>query len=326
VAFSPDLTRLLSGSKNPGVVSDRTALALWRIEDGEALGSLSAHTDQVDVVALAPGGRYAASQGRGEPDGLHVWNLATGALVRVLEPVDAAVFVSERELAVSGRQGGLRIWDVTSGAQKHELPMPRLTSLARLGDGRLLGAGDSGVVVRDLGPGAAELVLRTDGAGPVLVAASADATRALTIAGPQVQLWDLRTGRVLRSLSPQRAAISAGVITSTGQVLLGVGGSAQRRWPFRGRGGGARCQPVEPLGWRDVARAWAWWKERALRLPGDGAGLQVAAGRGDDRGRRQRAGSSQPRLAALESGGVVPGWPATGSRGPGKTDAGFDGE
>src|SRR5262249_4354332 len=66
-AFSPDGTRLLTGSE------DKTA-ALWDVESGQLLAVYRGHAGGVSLVAFSPDGQRVATAGAAEPIA-RVWNL-----------------------------------------------------------------------------------------------------------------------------------------------------------------------------------------------------------------------------------------------------------
>ena len=154
VAFSPDGTRLLSGSYD-------STLRLWRVADGKALLTLTGHDFGVTSLAFTPDGRRAVSASVDET--VRVWDLETGAqtasLVGHEGPVFAVAVSADGRFAASGGiDRSVILWDLGTSTfarafYGHQRPV---WSVAFTPDGeRLLSAGSDEVVrLWDLGTGA----------------------------------------------------------------------------------------------------------------------------------------------------------------------------
>jgi cytochrome c len=145
VAFSPDGTRLLSGSYD-------ATLRLWQVADGALLATLRGHDFGVTSVAFTPDGRRAVSASVDET--VRIWDLARGvqlaALVGHEGPVFGIAVSADGRLAASGGiDHTVIVWDLDSGTfvralYGHDKPV---WSLAFTPDGaRLLSAGSDEVV------------------------------------------------------------------------------------------------------------------------------------------------------------------------------------
>ena len=113
VAFSPDGTRLVSGSAD-------NSLRIWDVATGQPIGApLLGHTARVRAVAFSPDGRRIVSGA--EDHTLRLWDASSGQLIgRPLEghrgAVRSVAFSPDGRLILSGSvDHTLRLWDAGSG-------------------------------------------------------------------------------------------------------------------------------------------------------------------------------------------------------------------
>ncbi|KAJ7861893.1 hypothetical protein B0H13DRAFT_1726283 [Mycena leptocephala] len=113
VAFSPDGTRIVSGS-------DDETICIWNAATGEAVGTpLEGHTDWVHSVAFSPDGTRIVSGSDDET--IRIWNAATGEAVGTpLEGhthwVRSVAFSPDGTRIVSGSDDEtIRIWNAATG-------------------------------------------------------------------------------------------------------------------------------------------------------------------------------------------------------------------
>ncbi|MEU0210084.1 NB-ARC domain-containing protein [Streptomyces canus] len=111
VAFSPDGTRIATGSRD-------TTVRIWSSATGEALHTLTGHQGPVRAVAFSPDGRLLATGGRDAT--LRLWDAVTGQAVRTMRghdgPVLAMAFSPDGSLLATGSSDAtVRLWDPVTG-------------------------------------------------------------------------------------------------------------------------------------------------------------------------------------------------------------------
>lgn len=117
IAFSPDGSRIMAGRSGVGIV-------LWDMASGREIRTIADpyHRWGMDHVAFSPNGRMAVSGGS---DGIVLWNVGTGTMIRVLERYPpsssrifgpSVVFSPDGKYVLSGdAREKLILWPVESG-------------------------------------------------------------------------------------------------------------------------------------------------------------------------------------------------------------------
>jgi WD40 repeat protein len=198
VAFSPDGTRIVSGSE------DKT-LRLWDAKTGEPIGApLTGHEDRVSSVAFSPDGTRIAS---GSVDHtLRLWDAKTG------EPIGAPLaghegYVSSIAFSPDGTRivsgsgdETLRLWDAKTG-KPIGAPLNghkgHVSSIAFSPDGMRIVSGGSGALrLWDARTGKSIGAPLEGHTNSVLrVTFSPDGTRIVSGGGETLRLWDGKTGQ-----------------------------------------------------------------------------------------------------------------------------------
>ncbi|HTJ36076.1 MAG TPA: serine/threonine-protein kinase [Dactylosporangium sp.] len=197
-------------------------IRLWDLDTGSPVGELHGHARDVMTLALSPSGDRLLSAGY---DGtLRLWSLPGGAPGPVIEQPDAiqCVALSEDGLALSGAGDGFRVWRVDTGELLHHWPTNgRMTSVA---------------------------------------AFTPDTRYAIGGDYTALYVWDLRDGRLLRTMRAHANGPSSIAVAPDGRHLLTGGTDATARyWDLAaivaGEVQAARCVRTYKCG-GEVTAAW----------------------------------------------------------------------
>jgi WD40 repeat protein/serine/threonine protein kinase len=208
VAFSPDGTRLLSGS------ADRT-VKIWEARTGRCLFTCNGHTTGVRAVTFSPDGRSVASASgqwsklaNGE---IKLWDAQTGeqrlTLLGHIGFVLSVTFSPDgQRLASAGMDKTIKLWDLVTGRETLTLRNHEdlIRAVAFSPDGHRLASASEDRTVRiwDATPlgnkiGEEPLTLKVNATGILGVAFHPDGHRLATVGAGAAKLWDSHTGQVL---------------------------------------------------------------------------------------------------------------------------------
>ncbi|MEE8146090.1 MAG: hypothetical protein V3T24_00680, partial [Longimicrobiales bacterium] len=184
VAFSPDGTRLVSGSNDDTV-------RLWDVASGTETATLRGHMGGVGSVAFSPDGTQLVS---GSDAGtIRLWDVASGTETATLRgnerPVSVA-FSPDGTQLVSGSYETVRLWDVASGT---------VTATLRGHEGTVYSVAFS--------PDGTQLVSSSSG-------------RQLVSSSPNIKLWDVASGAETATLSGHAGTVYSVAFSPDGTQLV----------------------------------------------------------------------------------------------------------
>jgi eukaryotic-like serine/threonine-protein kinase len=219
VAFSPDGTRIASGSYGRGEKprTDFTqTVKLWDADTGQLLRTFPGHKGDVRCIAFSPDGKILATGSRDHS--IRLWNPETGEVLAILgghdnDVVAVAFSPDGKTLASASNDETVLLWDVASGkagaSLKHD---SQVRSLAFAPDGKTLVTGDGAGLVRiwEMDTLREVRTLRKHTGAVRAVAFSRDG-KTLATGGVDrtVHIWQASTGEELLALPELQADINS---------------------------------------------------------------------------------------------------------------------
>jgi WD40 repeat protein len=247
IAFSPDGKLIVSGS------NDKT-VKLWDVETGREIKTLTGHSGPVKAVAFSPDGKLIVS---GSYDNtIKLWDVKTGKELKTLaghpRSVETVAFTPDGKRIASGSSDDtIKLWDVATGKELKTLAghSGYVLSVAFSPNGKLLASGseDKTIKLWDVETGREIITLTGHSTlvwsiafspnGKLLASGSwpdEDRRPSGTDWNGMIKLWDVATGKELRTLSGHSGWILSVAFSPDGkQIVCGSFGAAKRginRW------------------------------------------------------------------------------------------------
>jgi WD40 repeat protein len=224
VAISPDGAILASGSE------DKTA-RLWRVETGEAIATLSGHTNFVNSVAFSPDNTMLATAS--DDRTIKLWDLTNYQEICTLSahsrPVKSVAFSPDNRLLASGSwDKTIKLWDVATKAllctlKGHKL---QVSAVAFSPNAQYLASAsfDRTVLIWDLKTSQTlpPYQMLSGHLWPVLsVAFSPNGETIATGSDDKtVKFWNLATGQATHSFLGHSWAVAAVAFSPNGETLI----------------------------------------------------------------------------------------------------------
>jgi WD40 repeat protein len=237
VAFSPDGTRVMSGSKD-GMV---------RLSDSRTGGKLAApegHHDAVKFVSFSLDGTRLVS---GSVDGtIQIWDMRTSESTFILQdhidswfPTSVAFSPDGRQVVFGSGDSTVRVWDALLKKQLAVLSghLASVTSVAFSPDGAELASAsfDETVRVWDIQAGTEAAELQRDSLDlSDEILCSLDGLYLASTAGVQARVWDMQTFSEISRLKGHNSPVTAIAFSPDGlRIVTGADDGRVRVWDTR---------------------------------------------------------------------------------------------
>lgn len=224
VAFSPDGSYAVAGNYD-GIVK------LWNISSGEEIWNTDFKSGGVSSVAFSPDGRYIALGG----GDVRLWEASTGMEIRTLtghtSGVSSIAFSPDGRYIVSGSEDKtVRLWEASTGKEIQifagNVSMPGAVTFSP--DGKYILAGGKEIKLWDTTTGREINKFKQEANKPLF---SPDGKYILSGKNDMVMLWDVETGRKIRTLyHPVKKWGGYATFSSDGRHIITGGNTGIKIW------------------------------------------------------------------------------------------------
>jgi len=218
VANSPDGKTLACGTYDKTIV-------LWNISEWEKRAVLEGHTKGISSLVFSPDGQTLASGSW--DDTIRLWNADTGEHLKTFNAqasgIDIVLFSPDGQTLIGvGDDATVRFWDVATGelVKTIKTNADDVYSIDLCSDGTaLVTADDTGKInFWDITTAKLKAIPDIKEEGSYVVFSPDGNTLASAAAG-NISLWDVATGKLLKTLKGHIGAINSVVFSSDGQTL-----------------------------------------------------------------------------------------------------------
>jgi WD40 repeat protein len=246
VSVTPDARRAVSATGN-------NTLQVWDLESGQCLRTLEVHSNLVSRACVTADGHWAVSASGDKT--LRLWDLESGQCLRTLEGhskgVSSVSVTADLRRAVSSSEDKtLKVWDLESRRclQAAEGHSSVVTSISVTQDGLRAVSGSIDDTLRLWNLESGQCLRTLEGDGGVIVAADGplegrksrvmsvsvipDGRRAVSGSEDKtLRVWDLESGKCLRSLQGHTEVVSSVSVTPDGRrAVSGSEDTTLRVW------------------------------------------------------------------------------------------------
>ena len=226
VAFAPDGQTLVTGG-----YGGKTKL--WDLATGEIKGQKKFHAFDteddgrrvysIDTVAISPDGKFLISSSTSAVEAV---NLNTGDTHYLIQKVGSSFIITPdgQTLISANADGSVKLSNLRTGELQQSFPVSVFgKSLSVSKDGSLIAAasGSGETVVLNARTGELKRQFKSEGFQGLATAISPDNKYLFTsFSNPSsVQMWDIRTGKVIRNLGGHSDVVTSIAISPDGQTL-----------------------------------------------------------------------------------------------------------
>lgn len=201
VAMSPDGRILATGS------ADRT-IKLWEVVTGRELRTLTGHTDVANSIAFSADGKMLASGSWDKT--IKLWEVDTGRELHTLtghsDSIGSVAFSVGKILASGSSDRTIKLWDTVTGRELSTLRghSEKVHSVAFSPDGQTLASGSAGDQIVKIWNVVTTRARFTLSGQTVAFSPDGKFLASGSWGGP-IKLWELATGRELRTLTGHSA-------------------------------------------------------------------------------------------------------------------------
>jgi len=219
LAYSPDGRMLASSSAD--------TICLWLVDPGITIKTFG-HMESVESIDFSPDGKILASGGRDKI--IKLWDVASGNEIRRLagngQNISDVQFSPDGKLLASASwDKTIKLWDMVTGKELRTISDAEATSIAFSPDGQTIAAsGSEGIRIWKVSTGNAIKLLKEHSELADLVRTIAFTADGRTLASGSlddtIKLWDVETGKELRTLTGHSSAVSSIAFSADGTLMI----------------------------------------------------------------------------------------------------------